>query len=179
MCPHVAQNDRLSHYKRYLATPQYKKALTSTQKKYIVIYEVVNLKIYKSSLFIIVKNAVYGVLGGAVIAFFLNIFLLTYLAVIIGAVISLLIVYFAAIGDNIRVVIDGDTFTVYRRGKVKHSFNMCEVSLEARIKNRAGDCILMVTEQNGESTRIDCSMLGQNRFYRLLEDLKVVGSDPV
>ena len=133
------------------------------------------MKIYKSSLFIIVKNVIYGICGGAVIAFILNLLLLTYLAVIIGAVVGLLIIYFAVIGDNIRVVIDGDNFTVYRRGKAKHSFNMCEVSLEARIKNRAGDCILTVTEQNGESTRIDCSMLGQNRFYRLLADLRVVG----
>jgi len=136
--------------------------------------------VYKSSAFVIIKNVIYGVIGGVVAAFIAHIFLQWYLSAAIGVVLGLFVVYIALIGDNIKVVIDGDALSVYRRGKRKYYFKISEVELRARIKTTDGDsdCDLSVTERNGDVTCIDCSMLGKSRFYKLLESLHVTDAAP-
>jgi hypothetical protein len=122
----------------------------------------------------------YGVAGGAVAALIASWFLDLTAAVVIGAFLGLLIIYFTLFSDNIRIVVDGDDFTVFRRGKVRHSFKLSEVGVHARIRTKSGDsdCKLTVEDAAGGKTYIDCSMLGASRFYRLLEALHVTDSEP-
>ena len=137
--------------------------------------------VFKSSLFVIVKNVAYALGGGAFAALIASIWLELIIAIIIGVAFALLMTYFAVFGDNFRVEVAGDIFTVYRRNKIKHQFDVTEVSLHARIKTVDGDsdCKLTVTGCDGKSAHIDLSMLGQSRFYKLLDALGVLDAEPI
>ena len=136
---------------------------------------------YKSSLFIIIKNIIYGIFGGGLAGLIASWFLELNISIIIGAVICFLICYFALVNDNIKLKIDGNDFYVYRLGKLKYHYKLDKVSLSAKIKTVDGDsdCILIVTEEGGGQTHIDCSMLGYSRFDRLLDTLGVTDPEPV
>ena len=135
------------------------------------------MKEYKSSLFVIGKNILYGVGGGFVAALVLSWFINGSVAVVIGILAGLAIIYFAVIGDNIRVELDGETLAIYRLGKLRHSFKLAESSFRAKVVTTSdstgsdSDCDLTVVGPDGEETRIDCSMLGYGRFMELLDDL--------
>jgi hypothetical protein len=136
---------------------------------------------FKSSAFIIVKNIIYGVFGGGVAALIASWFLDLTVAVAIGAVLGLLIIYFALFGDNIRVVVGDGEFSVFRGRKLKHSFKLNEVGFHASIRTKNGDsdCTLTVEQADGTKTSIDCGMLGASRFNRLLDALGVADSEPI
>jgi hypothetical protein len=135
---------------------------------------------FKSSIFILIKNVFYGVVGGAVAALIASYFLDLTIAIAIGVVLGLLIIFFTLFSDNIKVVVGEGDFTVFRRGKARYSFKLSEVGFHARIRTKSGDsdCKLTVEEANGNKTYIDCSMLGASRFYRLLDALHVTDSEP-
>ena len=140
-----------------------------------------NVKVYKSSLFVKIKNVIYGIFGGGALTFIASWFVSLEIAIIIGVAGFLLMAYFALIGDNIRVIVDGDFFSVYRGKKEKHRFNWKEVGIHANIKTTDGDsdCKLTVEDPDGETTYIDCSMLGASRFYKLLDAIGVTDAKPV
>ena len=132
--------------------------------------------VYKSSLFIIAKNVFYGIFGGGFAGLVASWFSLDLIfSIPIGVLVGSFIIYSALIGDNIRVEIDGDTLSFYRLGKLKHQFQISRVGLHAKIRTSDGDsdCNLTITDEEGKSTNIDCSMLGKSRFYKLLDSLKV------
>ena len=137
--------------------------------------------VYESSIPVLIKNVVYGVCGGIVAAIIVNFFLPAGLAVAIGAILGILIIYFALVKDNIRVVLTDDTLSFYNLGKLKHEFKLDEVGFSARIKTSDGDsdCTLTVHEAEDKETYIDCSMLGRTRFYELLDALHVTDPEPV
>ncbi len=139
------------------------------------------MTVIKSSALIMVKNTIYGVAGGFVAALIASWFLDLNIAIGIGVVLGLIMIYFALIGDNIRVEIDGDSLSFFSKGKLRHQFAISEVKLSAKIKTSRGDsdCDLAVTDKEGKITHIDCSMLGASRFYRLLDALHVTNSEPI
>ena len=142
-------------------------------------------KVYKSSLYIIIKNIVYGICGGGVAALIIHIWLELIPSIAIGTALGLFIIYLAVYSDNIKLVIDSEKLSIYRFSKLKHEFNLSEVSIGATVKTTydgAGsdsDCYLIITKSENEVERIDCSMLGARRFYRMLDDLEINNGDPV
>ena len=143
------------------------------------------MKEYKSSILIIGKNVAYGVAGGFVAALVFSWFINAFVAVILGIAAGLAIIYFAVVGDNISLTLDDETLSIYRLGKLKHSFKRSECSFNAKIITTTGsmvsdsDCTLDVTDDDGEETQIDCSMLGKSRFMELLDDLGLTDPEPV
>ena len=139
------------------------------------------MKVYKSSLFVRIKNVIYGIFGGAILAWIANWFLRMELAIAIGVAAFLLIAYFALVGDNIKIIVEGDFFAVHKRGKEKYRFNYKEVGIHANIKTDGtdSDCLLTIEEANGKQTQLDCSMLGRSRFYKLLDSLQVTDAQPM
>ena len=138
------------------------------------------MTVYKSSIFVLLKNVFYGIGGGFVAALIGNAFMDMLYAIILGIVLGAAVIYITLVSDNIKVTIDGDILSFYRLGKLKHQFSISRVGLHARIKSSGGDsdCTLTVTEPDGRETAIDCSMLGERRFYKLLDELKV-GDEPI
>lgn len=139
------------------------------------------MKEFKSSNFIVLKNIVYGIFGGAFLALIAYWFLPFYIAAAIGCAAFLFMLYCALYGDRIRIVVEDDRFFIYRRKKLKHQFVRREVGLYAKIRTSDGDsdCTLTVEEADGNKTYIDCSLLGASRFYKLLDALDVTDPEPV
>lgn len=143
------------------------------------------MTIYKSSLFIIGKNIVYAVAGACVAAFILNIFVSEAVAVGIGALTGLAIAYLVIYQNIITVEVGDGIMTVSRFGKRQHEFELAGCSLRANIRTTSdstgtdSDCTLTVIREDGDETHIDCTMMGADRFYELLEDLGLVNPDPV
>ena len=139
------------------------------------------MKTFKSSVLIIIGNVLYGIIGAAIVAVILSFFLVAGLSIAIGAIVGLVIIYFAVIGDNIKLTIDDETLKVYKGSRVKHSFERNSVAISAQIKTVDGDsdCKLTVTNADGEETHVDCSMLGLSRFYKLLDELGVFKPEPI
>jgi len=142
-------------------------------------------KVYKSSLYIIIKNIVYGICGGGVAALIIHIWLDLIPSIVVGTSIGLFIIYLAVYADNIKLIIENEKLSIYRFSKLKHEFNLSEVSISASIKTTydgAGsdsDCYLTITKSENKVERIDCSMLGVRRFYRMLDDLDINNGEPV
>ena len=139
---------------------------------------------YKSSLFVIGKNVVYGIAGGFIIALALSWFIDSLAASLAGAAAGLAILYFTIIGDNIRIVVTDDAVEVYRLTALKHSFKLADCRFNAKIVTSGSiisdsECNLTITGEDGDETTIDCSMLGYRRFMALLDDLGVTNPDPV
>ena len=142
-------------------------------------------KEYKSSLFIIVKNIVYGVAGGFTAALVASWFLGSSAAIVIGFAVCAAIIYFAVIGDNITVVVENGEMIVSRFSRELHRFTLDECAFNAKIVTTSdmtggdSDCTLRVIDADGEETSIDCTMMGRTRFMRLLEDLGLVNGPAV
>lgn len=132
---------------------------------------------YKSSLFVVIKNVVYGIGAAFVAALVLSWFINGYLALLLGMAAGAAIIYFAVHGDNIRVLLDDDTVSFYRGKKLLHAFNRVDHSFRAHVVTTIdstgsdSDCDLTVIAPDGSETRIDCSMLGYRRFMGLLDGL--------
>ena len=139
------------------------------------------MKEFKSSAYIVVKNLIYGIIGGAVIAFILNIWINIWYALGLGVLIAIWYVLTTLLKDMKKVVIYDDRFEIVRRGKVLHSFKRSEVAIRASIRTKGGDsdCTLRITSADGREELIDCSMLGRNRFYRLIDELGVLDPEPI
>ncbi len=133
------------------------------------------MKIYKSSSFVIVKNCVYALFGGAAAALIASIWLDWQVAAAIGGGLCLLMLYFALFGDRISICIDGDSVRILRGQKVKQAFLLSQVELSAHIKtvDSDSDCTLTARYPDNSTKSIDCTMLGRARFLRLLDDLGV------
>lgn len=143
------------------------------------------MKRYKSSLFVIGKNVLYGVGGGFVAALVVSWFAGGFTAVLVGIVAGLAIIYFAVYGDNIEITLDDGVMTVTRFGKLLHTFTVDECSFNAKVRTTSdmtggdSDCTLRITRADGGEVHLDCSMLGERRFMELLDDLGFNDTEPV
>ncbi len=128
---------------------------------------------FKSSSFVIVKNLLYAVFGGAAAVFIAHIWLNFTYSIIIGSALCLILAYFALFGDNLRAVIDGDELIVYRGKKEKYRFTISQCHFHSRMVTKSGDsdCHLTITSPDGSSQTVDFSMLGASRYYRFLDAL--------
>lgn len=135
------------------------------------------MKQYKRSLFVMVKNVLYGIGGGFVAALVASWFVGGILAVIVGLAAGLAIIYFAVYSDNIVVTLDEGVMSVHRFGKLLHTFAIGECGFNAKVVTTSdmtggdSDCTLHVTRADGSEVHLDCSMLGRSAFMELLDDL--------
>lgn len=140
------------------------------------------MKEFKSNPLVILKNVLFAVCTGFVLAIIANFFLSPTISKGLGALAFLGGTYFAVVLDNIRVVIDGDRLTFYRGKKETHSFTISECSFHSLIRSTTGDssCDLTIkTHENDYGTTIDCSMLGRGRYLQLLDALGFNDQEPV
>ena len=140
---------------------------------------------FKSSLFVIAKNVLYGVGGAFVAALVLSWFLNGTVAVLLGLAVGAAIIYLAVYSNNIRVAVDNNTVSFHRRGTLLHQFSLDDHSFRAKVVTTTdstgsdSDCDLTVTAPDGSETQIDCSMLGYNQFMELLDCLGFNDQPPV
>lgn len=136
------------------------------------------MKEFKSNPLVILKNVIFAVCAGFVLAIIANFFLSPTISKGLGALAFLGGTYFAVVLDNIRV----DKLTFYRGKKETHSFTISECSFHSLIRSTTGDssCDLTIkTHENDYGTTIDCSMLGRGRYLQLLDALGFNDQEPV
>lgn len=136
------------------------------------------MKEFKSNPLVILKNVLFAVCAGFVLAIIGNFFLSPTISKGLGALAFLGGTYFAVVLDNIRV----DKLTFYRGKKETHSFTISECSFHSLIRSTTGDssCDLTIkTHENDYGTTIDCSMLGRGRYLQLLDALGFNDQEPV
>ncbi|WP_302820922.1 hypothetical protein [Fusobacterium ulcerans] len=136
------------------------------------------MKEFKSNPLVILKNVLFAVCAGFVLAIIANFFLSPTISKGLGALAFLGGTYFAVVLDNIRV----DKLTFYRGKKETHSFTISECSFHSLIRSTTGDssCDLTIkTHENDYGTTIDCSMLGRGRYLQLLDALGFNDQEPV
>lgn len=134
------------------------------------------MKEYKPSLFVLGKNAVYGIAGGFVAILILNAFLPAILALMLGVAAGLAILYFTFYSDNISVKLDEQEISFFRFGKLLYQFPLEGTSFSAKIVTTQeavsdSDCDLTIKTADGDEETVDCSMLGKSTFEELLKDL--------
>jgi len=131
--------------------------------------------VYKTRVYRVLLNLVFGIAAALLIAFIASIwlkgivwFLLIFFAVF-AAYIWLVII------DNIIVIeTDGDTLTV-KKGKKIETYPIATTSVRARTVTSSGDteCSLYLTRQGEEEVLVDCELIGIRQFEKLLTDLGI------
>ena len=136
---------------------------------------------YKGSLWIVIRNLLYGIGGSSLVTLIASCFLEFKIVFIIGAVVFSCFIYLALAGNSTNIVIKSEELSFYKQNKLKHRFNINKVDLYAKIRTQYGgsDCFLIVIEENRNQIVINCSMLGKNRFRRLLSDLCMAELEPI
>ncbi|WP_428771493.1 hypothetical protein V1L52_05685 [Treponema sp. HNW] len=135
------------------------------------------MNIYKTKVYRILLNCIYGFFAAAIIAFIVSRFSS---AVFVGWLIFFLAlaVYFKVIiVDNIMTVtLDEKTLTV-KKGKKTDVFPLDKVSFRAKIVSSRGEnaCTLYAVDSEGKETKINCELIGIAQFEDMLEKLGVTG----
>ena len=142
------------------------------------------MKIYKSSLFRIIKKFVFAIFIGfaslIILSFFIENDAILYG---IAALITLYLIYLGLIAENISVIITDDGHLIIRNlNKVIGSYCLTDKKFTSYIElshdNLISDnyCRLNIIDKNsGDEVAIDCSMLGLSGFLALIKELKMSG----
>lgn len=144
------------------------------------------MKVFKSSIFTLLKHVLYSIAGAVFLFFILYYFFKNPLVVYgIPALMIVYLIYSTLVSDNLKLIIyDEGYLEIYSCNKLTHTFNLADVEFSSYIKttvDSAGsdsDCSLIVTNKTtGDRETIDCSMLGVDRYSELLEALGVGQQD--
>ena len=135
-------------------------------------------KVYKSRLYRVLVNLVFGLAGAAVCYIIAGIWLDPFLRAAVGAGVFVLYLWFVILDNLITITVDGQYLTVKKGRKVK-SFEIASCSFHARMVTSSNDtsCTLQITDAGGKTEYVDCELIGVGQFSRLLEDIGVVGGE--
>jgi len=139
-----------------------------------------NKIVYKRSFFSLLKGIIgapfAGVLAGIIAGFFFpdN----TTLLLGIGLVVMALILLTTIFSENIRLEIDDNELRYYKRGKLRETYTLNQITVGYRTRVESGvmgneDLTLRIFVASDErEASIDCSPLGVRRFYKLFAYLE-------
>ena len=141
--------------------------------------QIMEQKVFKSSLLILIKHILYALGAGFVVGLILYWFFQTnypYVPYVGAGLVTLLSLYFVLVRDNIRIVLTDEDLWIYRMGKKKYAYRRDECTFASKIIRTTdstmipdSDCTLIVTDARGKTKSIDCSMLGFRRFHRFVD----------
>ena len=135
---------------------------------------------YKTRVYRVLLNLVFGTAAALFIAFIASIWLKSTLwFVLIFAAFLALYIRTVIIGNMIVVETDGSTLTV-KKGKKVDTYRLDATSIRAKTVTSNGEteCTLYLTRQGENETTVNCELIGIAQFEKLLSDLGIDG-DPV
>ena len=142
------------------------------------------MKIYKSSLFKILKRMIFSIFVGfaslIILAFFIENDFVLYT---IACLITLYLMYLVLIPGNITIEITDDGYlTIKNLSSVKKSYCLDDKEftsyMELSHDNLISDnyCKLnIIDKKSNDEVSVDCTMLGIPAFSELIRDLKIAG----
>lgn len=133
------------------------------------------MSVYKTSVFRVVTNILYGVFFAFLVGFLTTYFTQTEIYGLVAAVAALLIyLLLVVVGNTLTVTVNGRTLTVTKGKKTKtYQLDQCRIGFQKSYDGVGTDYKLKVEQQNGEVDYIDCDVLGGMQFNRLLEDIGI------
>ena len=123
-------------------------------------------KVYKSRIYRILLNLVFGIAGAGVTC------------AVVSAGLFILYLWLVILDNLITITVDGQYMTVKKGHKLKR-FEIARSSFYAKMVSSSGDtsCTLQITDENGKVEYVDCELIGVGQFRKLLEDIGVTGGD--
>ncbi len=135
-------------------------------------------KVYKSRIYRVLLNLVFGIAAAGIVYFIAGIWLEPFLCLMIGIGFFILYIWMVILDNLITIAVDERYLTV-KKGRKTKQFEIATSSFYAKTVTSGGDteCKLQVTDAGGKTEYIDCELIGVGQFYKLLEDLGIVGDN--
>lgn len=133
-------------------------------------------KVYKSRIYRVILNLVYGTFAAGVAFFIAGIWLKTTIAILIAVGIFLSYMWLIVLSNLITVTVS-DKYLTVKKGRRQQRFEIARCSFHAKMVTSSGDtsCELDITDESGKKHYIDCELIGAGQFESLLEDLGIIG----
>ena len=135
-------------------------------------------KTYKPKLYRIILNVVYSILG-VIVLFYLLTYFISNINIIVIISLLFLVGYYKIVIYNTYATICIDNKLIYKnKNKIKsYDIDKCKFSAKIVTTNGDSECVLNITDENGNIDYIDCELIGFSQFNNLLNDLKIIGDE--
>ncbi|MDR2528730.1 MAG: hypothetical protein LBD04_06925 [Synergistaceae bacterium] len=136
------------------------------------------MQVYKRSLWVMVKGLIYAPPSGFVVYIAARFFTDNdAIAGGLGVLMFLSLAYLSVFSENVYFELEQNgVFRYYKRGKLQsaHDVKKCQVGYRRKSSSSflsTDDIQLDIQEEGKEKVTIDCSPIGETRFYKLFEKL--------
>lgn len=133
--------------------------------------------VYKTRLYRVLLNLVFGVAAALVLAFIASIWLKEIVWLVLIFVAALAGYIWLVIIDNMIIIeTEGNILTV-KKGKKIDTYPLDTTVVRAKTVTSSGDteCSLYLTRQGEQEVFVDCELIGVTQFMELLGDLGITG----
>lgn len=133
--------------------------------------------VYKTRLYRVLLNLVFGVAAALVLAFIASIWLKEIVWLVLIFVAALAGYIWLVIIDNMIIIeTEGNILTV-KKGKKIDTYPLDTTAVRAKTVTSNGDteCSLYLTRQGEQEVFVDCELIGVTQFMELLGDLGITG----
>lgn len=133
--------------------------------------------VYKTRLYRVLLNLVFGVAAALVLAFIASIWLKEIVWLVLIFVAALAGYIWLVIIDNMIIIeTEGNILTV-KKGKKIDTYPLDTTAVRAKTVTSSGDteCSLYLTRQGEQEVFVDCELIGVTQFMELLGDLGITG----
>ena len=131
--------------------------------------------VYKTRIYRVLVNLVFGAAAALFVAFIASIWLkgfVWFLLISIGVFAAY--IWLVIIDNMIVIETDGDSLTI-KKGKKIDTYSISATAIRAKTVSSGGDteCSLYLTRQGENEELIDCELIGITQFIKLLDDLGI------
>lgn len=130
-------------------------------------------RIYKASFSKFIFQIFYLICGCAFLWFILSFFLEMKISIAISVSLFLIVLFFTIRDKKTFVKITDDTISIVSEKKI-YEYKLNEVSIRTKSRNNS-TFDLYITDLNGNTKSFDLSFLDSGSFYKLIEDIGIVG----
>ena len=136
------------------------------------------MKVYKRTLFSMIKGIIIAPFGGLFVFIIGQIFLPVPLCAVLGVITAAIILYISVFSENIYFELDDDgTFRYFKMGALKNTFKLSDFRIGYYRKTEWGilglnNIDLKIADANGEVTEIDAGPLGTAQFDKMFEEME-------
>jgi hypothetical protein len=136
------------------------------------------MKVYKRTLFSLVKGIIISPLSGILVFLLAQIFLSVPICAVLGILTAAALMYMTVFSENIHFELDDNgTFRYFQKGILKNTFELSKCSIGYYRKTEWGlfgnnDINLKILDAEGEETGIEAGPLGTGQFDDMFEEME-------
>jgi hypothetical protein len=136
------------------------------------------MKIYKRTLFSLVKGIIISPLSGILVFFLAQIFLSVPICAVLGILTAAALLYMTVFSENIYFELESNgTFRHFKKGTLKNTFDLSKCSIGYYRRTEWGlfgnnDIDLKIMDAEGKETNIEAGPLGTAQFEDMFEEME-------